>query len=94
MTTVQTRVRSISDLEGFDLTVKKDGEEVDVRENGVLSKYPFDKALKGTKTVADWKKDRFERTYPGFTCDVLDGEGKAVTGQTSLRAVRESYEEP
>lgn len=55
MTTVQTRVRSISDLEGFDLTVKKDGEEVDVRENGVLSKYPFDKALKGTKTVADWK---------------------------------------
>jgi len=38
MTTVATRVRHISDLEGFDIIVTKENEPVDVKSNGVLEK--------------------------------------------------------
>ena len=93
MTTVQTRTRRIADTEGFEITVRQNGRVVDPTENGVLGPYPFQKALKHTKTVSDWKRDRFEASYPGYTCDVLLDDGSAASGQTSLRTVRESYEE-
>jgi hypothetical protein len=94
LTTVATRVRRISDLEEFDIQVLKDGALVDTTENGVLrADYPFDRKLKHTKTVSEWIKERFEQTYPGFTCQVLKGDGTIAAPQTSLRTVRESYEE-
>ena len=95
MTTVAFRVRKISNLEEFDLVVKAKatGKAVKPSTNGVLGTYPFEKMLKGTKTVSDWRRDRFEATYPGYTCDVLNGEGEIVAPQTSLNTVRESYGE-
>ncbi|MDO8932343.1 MAG: hypothetical protein Q7U97_08125 [Rhodocyclaceae bacterium] len=94
MTTVATRVREIGDKEGFDIIVTHKGTPVNPAENGVLNGgYPFEKKLKGTKTVSDWKKERFETTYPGYSCDVLKGDGDVATGQTSLETVRASYEE-
>lgn len=93
MTTVATRVRAISDLEGFDIQVKTlAGASVPPTNNGTLGQYPFEKKLKGTKTVADWRKERFERTYPGYSCDVLNGDGTTAAPQTALRTVRETYE--
>jgi hypothetical protein len=94
MTTVATRAREISDKEGFDIIVTRKGRPVKPTKNGVLKgSYPFEKKLKGTKTVSDWKKERFAKTYPGYSCEVLKGDGKRATGQTSLQTVRESYEE-
>lgn len=58
-----------------------------------LARIPFSKKLKGTKTIADWKRDRFEASYPGMTCDVLNADGQIVPPQTLLRSVRETYEE-
>ncbi|WP_174274576.1 hypothetical protein [Sphingomonas bacterium] len=93
MTTVATRVRAIADLEGFDLVVRKGKSVVDLKANGVLGSYGYEKKLKHSKTVADWKRDRFKAVYSGYTCDVLLGNGEIATGQTSLRTVRESYED-
>jgi hypothetical protein len=93
MTTVATRAREIAVLEGFDIIVKRNsGRAVDVKKNGVLGPYAYKRALKGAaKTVKDWKKDRFEKSYPGYTCDVLDGNGIVATPQTLLKNVRATY---
>jgi len=97
MTTVQTRTREIGDKEGFDIivvTATANGRRVDPAKNGVLNGgYPFEKKLKGTKTVSDWTKERFERTYPGYSCEVLKADGKVAPGNTKLETVRKTYEE-
>lgn len=92
MTTVQTRARTIAELEGFDIIVTKDNHVVDTTLNGILGPYSYDRKLKHTKTVADFKNERFEATYPGYSCKVLLGNGDVAAPQTSLRTVRESYE--
>jgi hypothetical protein len=43
------------------------------------------------RTVNQWKKDRFERTYPKYSCRVLKGDGKVAKGNTLLGTVRKSY---
>jgi len=92
MTTVQTRARQIAEVEGFDVIVTQGGQVVDPTENGVLGAYGYTKALKHTKTVADWKQERFEPQYPGYSCHVLKEDGTKAAGNTALRTVRESYE--
>ncbi|MBV9288594.1 MAG: hypothetical protein JO288_12370 [Hyphomicrobiales bacterium] len=94
MTTVATRERQIGDLEGFDIVIKdaRTGIDLNPRDNGRVGPYPYAKSLKGAKTVADWRRDRFEAAYPGLTCDVLDADGNIVAAQTHLRTVRETYE--
>ena len=94
MTTVATKVRHISDLEGFDIIATKENEPVDVKLNGVLKKkYPFEKMLKGAKRVSEWRAERFEKTYRGYSCDVLKGDGTIAANQTTLKTVRATYEE-
>lgn len=92
MTTVQTRARQIAEVEGFDIIVTQAGAAVDPKQNGVLGAYDYRKALKHSKTVSDWKNERFQPSYPGYSCDVLLEDGTVAAGQTSLRTVRESYE--
>jgi hypothetical protein len=48
--------------------------------------------MKHTKTVNDFKRERFEEEYPGLSCDVLMGDGEIAASQANLRTVRESYE--
>ena len=93
MTTVATRARRIAELEGFDIIVKQNGQAIDPGQNGLLDGYTYDRSAKHTMTVNDWKRDRFEATYPGYMCDVLHGNGDVAAGQTSLRTIRESYED-
>ncbi|MFL4470022.1 hypothetical protein ACERZ8_09135 [Tateyamaria armeniaca] len=93
MTTVATRVRRISDLEGFDIVVTRDGHAVDVSENGLMPDYPYRKACRATHSVSDWKQSRFERNYPGLSCNVLKEDGTVANGNTRLSNVRQSYEE-
>ena len=92
MTTVATRVRRISDLEGFDIIVMEGGKPVDVKQNGVLSEYPYKKMSRGNWTVARFK-EKFEKAYDGFSCAVLLENGEEARGNRTLNSVRESYEE-
>lgn len=67
-----------------------DGTDVRFDRSGMPT-WPYGRAAKGVWTVADWKRERFQPTYPGFTVDVLDGDRSPVPGQTKLKTVRESY---
>ncbi len=93
MVTVQTRARQVAQIEGFDVTVTRNGKAIEPSENGILGSYPFDRKLTGSKTVADWKRDRFEKTYHGYSCRVHYENGTEAPGQTLLSTVRSTYEE-
>ena len=56
-----------------------------------IPQYPYTKEMKGSATVAGWKRLRFAKNYPGFEVDVLNGDGEPVTGQTALSTVRATY---
>ncbi|HVI50779.1 MAG TPA: hypothetical protein VM661_06175 [Candidatus Sulfotelmatobacter sp.] len=93
MTTVQTRVRKISDQEGFDIQVyDKQGNQVNPTNNGVLNGWPHERATKGSKTVGDWA-DKFEKSYPGYSAKILNADGKVAHKNNLLSTVRETYEE-
>jgi hypothetical protein len=92
MTTVATRTRNIADLEGFDIVIMQNGQPVSPKSNGGIGRYPYENKAKHSMTVAEWRT-RFEREYPGYTCDVLLSDGNCATGQMKIRTVRETYEE-
>lgn len=92
MTTLATRIRGLSDLEGFDVQVfDNSGSPADPKTNG-LPAYPHERKAKSSTTVADWKA-RFHKVYPGYTCDVLNADGSIAHGNAKLENVRETYEE-
>ncbi len=94
-----TRVNEIAKREGFLIevfgrTAKRKKRPYLNKTNGLLGDYDFKRKLKDSKTVSDWKKERFEPTYPGFSCNVLLGNGRTAIGHTSLKTVRASYPVP
>lgn len=93
MTTVQTRSHQIAGIEKFEIVVKQHGEPVDLKSNGLMGPYGWTKALKSSKTVYQWKNERFCVEYPNLDCDVLFDDGNVAPGQTLLSTVRQSYEE-
>jgi len=92
MTTAATRIRQIADIEDFDLQITKDGNPVDPATNS-LPKFDFDRKMKGSATVSQWKSQRFYSTYAGYDCRVFYGDGKEANGNATLSTVRVSYEE-
>lgn len=83
----------ISQVEGFLVRLlHPDGTDVRSDRNG-LPTWPYERAAKDAWTVADWKRERFTPTYPGFGVEVLDGDNNPVTGQMRLETVRDSYAE-
>jgi hypothetical protein len=90
MTTVSTRIREIANREHFDIVVTRNGRDIDVRRNGVLGPWPHRNKTGDTRSVAEFRQ-KFEKAYPGYSCDVLEGTGKAATGQKFLSAIRATY---
>ncbi|MCK6437594.1 hypothetical protein [Rivihabitans pingtungensis] len=92
MTTLATRIRALSDLEGFDIQVfDHKGDAADLKTNG-LPPYPHERKAKGSTTVAEWK-GRFNKTYPNYSCEILEADGSVAHGNTKLESVRATYEE-
>ncbi len=83
----------ISQIEGFRVAVQHlHGANVRSDRAG-LPTWPYERAAKDSWTVADWKRERFAATYPGFNVEVLDADGDPVPGQTRLESVRDTYVE-
>lgn len=83
----------IARVEGFRARIRYlSGADVRGDREGMPT-YPYERAARDAWTVADWRRERFSRTYPGFDVDVLDGDGNIVTaGQTLLESVRDTYD--
>ena len=64
MTTLATRVRKLSDLEGFDIIVTTpSGDPVDPKTNG-FKDYAYDRKARSTITVNAWIEKRFGKNLP------------------------------
>ena len=86
---VESRIRNV---EGFEVAVRY-YHGADVRgDKENFPSYPYELAASGEATVADWKRMRFQPTYPGYEVEVLDRSGTAVRGNTKLATLREQYD--
>jgi hypothetical protein len=93
MAQVKTIERQIYRIESFNVVIySPEGRKVR-RDRRGFPAYDYARAAKGAMTVARWKRERFSRTYPGFTVDVLDGAGAEAQGNARLLTVRQSYVE-
>ena len=75
-------------LEGFEVSfLHPDGRDVrsDMRD---LPSYDFERRLGDDRTVADWKRIRFQERYRGFDIEVRDTDGSRVHGNTLLGSLR------
>ena len=71
--------------------VTQDGSEICPRKNGILGQWPHKRKTSENFTVSDFR-NKFEKTYPGFSCTVGRANGTTATGQLSLKTVRKEYE--
>jgi hypothetical protein len=93
MASIKTIERNIGNREKFDVIFRHlDGKNVRADREEIPS-YPFARMAKGNITVKAWKEGRFTPTFPGFKCDVLNGQGKTCHGGTLLSRVRDSYDD-
>jgi len=54
-------------------------------------KYSYERIVRGSFTVADWRRCRFESAYPDFAVEVLFGDGRPASPRASLSKIRASY---
>lgn len=90
MTTVQTRSREISNKEGFEISVVRRGRPVKPTKNGILGPWPHRNMTRSKYTV-QYFREKFEAAYPGYSCEVLSGNGKAAHGNHTLGNIRDTY---
>ena len=77
-------------LEGFKVTIRWPQTKRDVRDDKKkIPGYPYERKAKNEWTVADWRRERFDRHYPGFDVDVLKPDGSKSKGK--LSRLRGSY---
>ena len=87
MTKLATRKSEIEAMEGFAIEIYDGfGKAVDLNTQG-LPAYGYKKKAAGSTTVIAWK-NRFQQSYPGYTCDVLHKNGSVAHGNTQLNKVR------
>lgn len=93
MPMVKNVEKKIWDVEKFEVIMRSsDGK--DLRGNKKdMPQYFFSKKASGDMTVSQWKQNRFYPYYPGLEVDVLDVVGIAVSGQTKLKNVRNTYKD-
>ena len=80
----------ICDIEGFDVTIKFNGQDVR-SDKQIPGNYSFSNAAPDSWTVSEWVEKRFKRSFPGYDVDVLMSDGTVASGNTKLRTVRSSY---
>lgn len=81
--------KRIFDVEGFEVTIMKDGRNM--RSDAVLPvQYNAQRMTKDSATVGEFKA-KFRSQFPGYEVEVLLRNGSFAPGQMLLSTVRESY---
>lgn len=91
MALVKNVEKRIWDVEQFQVVIRHgDGRDMRGDRTGIPM-YPFERMAKSSMTVAQWKDQRFNPSYPGFDVDVMDVVGNFAAGNTQLSTIRDSY---
>jgi len=93
MTTSQLE-RDIERFEGFPVRIRHGRDRRDVRSDkknlpGYAARW--ERIARNAHTVADWKRLRFDRLFPGFEVDVLRADRRVAHGKTSLAKLRAEH---
>jgi hypothetical protein len=92
MASVRQVERKIEKVEGFQVHILHGRDRRDVRSDKTgVTQYSYERALKGSKNVHEWRETRFAKHYPGFEVEVLDAAGHTAHGRTLLTTVRDTY---
>jgi hypothetical protein len=84
--------RQIHNIERFEVQILYDRDGRDVRSDKTgLPKYKYQRALKGSKNVREWREERFEANYHSYKVNVLRRDGRVANGRTLLTTVRDDY---
>ena len=92
MAKVKNVEKKIWDVEGFDVVLKYNGKDLRGDKAG-LPQFENNRASKSAWTVSEWKIKRFQKQYPGYEVEILDGDGNEVRGNMTLGNVRDSYDD-
>ena len=52
----------------------------------------YERIARGSFSVADWRRRRFDAVYPEYDVEVLFGDGRPASARTLLLKVRASYD--
>ena len=52
----------------------------------------YERIARGSFSVADWRRRRFDAVYPEYDVEVLFGDGRPASPRTLLLKVRASYD--
>ncbi len=81
--------KTIFNIEGFNVIIKKDGK--DVRSDASLpSNYRAGKMTKNAASVS-YFQEKWYKQFPGYEIEVLDNEGVEQRGNVLLSTVRDTY---
>jgi len=89
MAKIKNVEKKIWESEGFDVKFTNNGKDVRGDKQGI-PQWTGQRQTKNNMTVKDWK-NKFSSQYPGFDVTVIDGDGAAVPGQTTLGTLRDTY---
>lgn len=91
-TTVKRVEKKIKVCERFRVKFLHNRDWRDVRsDRHGLPGWRFKRAAKNGLSVSEWKQQRFRPVYPGYSVEVLLGNGRPAHGRTNLGTVRETY---
>lgn len=88
MRSVSTVAAQIGEIEGFDIRFIDGDEDVSRRR---VEDYPYERAARGTWTVAKWREQRFAASYPAYQVEVLRADGSMAHGKTLLDTLRAEW---
>ena len=93
MTTIAKVEAGIFKVERFNVAIRWPKTKKNVRDDKQKTPgYPYERMARNEWTVADWRRERFERHYPGYDVDVLKPDGTKSKGKLStLRAAYDAY---
>lgn len=79
--------KKIEQVERFRVDFLQEG--INVRgDKQNIPQYPYAMAAPGSWSVAEWKQNRFQQTYPGYDVKVYTKEGLPAAGNMKLTTLR------
>jgi hypothetical protein len=90
--TIRSIERQIYRIEGFRVRILHGRDGRDVRgDKGGVPGFTYARAMKNDANVVQWRRQRFDRKYPGYKVEVLRADGLAAHGGTLLGTLRRAY---